>query len=201
MYFRVTLYAEFLPTKQRAKCVVLLDWLPESARYHIASDQTEKALTTLEKIALDNGKPMLLGRLVVDDDSSNPSRRGRIKDLLSPELCRTSLLLWFICRIFLTTMLFIARGIIAGVFQASYVYTPEVYPTQLRSVGVGTCSAMARLGAMVTPYVAQVLIQSSLVLATAVYGVFSLLAAVACLMLPIETKGKEMKESMRQQPM
>nr|CAD7410323.1 unnamed protein product [Timema cristinae] len=58
--------------------------------------QTEKALTTLEKIALDNGKPMLLGRLVVDDDSSNPSRRGRIKDLLSPELCRTSLLLWFI---------------------------------------------------------------------------------------------------------
>nr|CAD7423187.1 unnamed protein product [Timema monikensis] len=328
----VTLYAEFLPTKQRAKCVVLLDcfwalgacfevllalvvmptlgwkwllafstiplfifacitpWLPESARYHIASDQTEKALTTLEKIALDNGKPMLLGRLVVDDDSSNPSRRGRIKDLLSPELCRTSLLLtvcafcyygvvlmttelfesaessctrnqsmglkplesctaecktlttrdyidflWttlaefpgifatiltierfgrkrtmavqffifsvcvcflFICtgsRIFLTTMLFIARGIIAGVFQAAYVYTPEVYPTQLRSVGVGTCSAMARLGAMVTPYVAQVLIQSSLVLATAVYGVFSLLAAVACLMLPIETKGKEMK--------
>nr|CAD7413007.1 unnamed protein product [Timema poppensis] len=31
----------------------------------------------------------------------------------------------------------------------------KVYPTQLRSVGVGTCSAMARLGAMVTPYVAQ----------------------------------------------
>ena len=29
-------------------------------------------------------------------------------------------------RTFLTTMLFIARGIIAGVFQAAYVYTPEV---------------------------------------------------------------------------
>lgn len=25
IYFSVTLYAEFLPTKQRAKCVVLLD--------------------------------------------------------------------------------------------------------------------------------------------------------------------------------
>lgn len=54
-------------------------------------------------------------------------------------------------------MLFLARGIIAGVFQAAYVYTPEVYPTGLRAVGVGSCSAMARLGAMVTPYVAQVL--------------------------------------------
>jgi hypothetical protein len=32
----------------------------------------------------------------------------------------------------------------------------QVYPTPLRAVGVGTCSAMARLGAMVTPYVAQV---------------------------------------------
>jgi hypothetical protein len=27
---------------------------------------------------------------------------------------------------FLTIMLFLARGIIAGVFQAAYVYTPEV---------------------------------------------------------------------------
>lgn len=49
-----------------------------------------------------------------------------------------------------------ARGIIAGLFQAAYVYTPEVYPTSLRSVGVGGCSALARLGAMATPYVAQV---------------------------------------------
>lgn len=75
--------------------------------------------------------------------------------------------------------MFFARGIIAGVFQAIYVYTPEVkfvilcdeqvnfsfyclysllqvYPTPLRSIGLGTCSAMARLGAMVTPYIAQV---------------------------------------------
>lgn len=59
-------------------------------------------------------------------------------------------------RAYLTIMLFLARGIIAGVFQAAYVYTPEVYPTGLRAVGVGSCSAMARLGAMVTPYVAQV---------------------------------------------
>ncbi|XP_067015132.1 synaptic vesicle 2-related protein [Anabrus simplex] len=339
----VTLYAEFLPTKQRAKCVVLLDcfwalgacfevllallvmptlgwqwllalstgpllafalitpWLPESARFHVASGQPDKALATLEQVAKDNGKPMLLGRLVVDD-ATNMGQRGRVTDLLISELRRTSLLLWFIwtvcafcyygvvlmttelfessekhcsadasrlhvelkpietcsadckelttrdyidllwttlaefpgifatifviekfgrkrtmavqfvifafcvcflfiCtdnRIFLTTMLFIARGIVAGVFQAAYVYTPEVYPTQLRAVGVGTCSAMARLGAMVTPYVAQVLMQSSLLLATLVYGLAALLAAGACIMLPIETKGKEMKETVQQ---
>jgi hypothetical protein len=35
-------------------------------------------------------------------------------------------------------MLFFIRALSSGVFQAAYVYTPEVYPTVLRSVGVGT---------------------------------------------------------------
>ena len=98
-------------------------------------------------------------------------------------------------RVLLTIILFTARGIIAGVFQAAYVYTPEVYPTPLRSVGVGSCSAMARLGAMITPYVAQVLVKSSLPLAISVYGVAALLAAVASHFLPYETSGKEMRET------
>lgn len=95
-------------------------------------------------------------------------------------------------------MLFLARGIIAGVFQAAYVYTPEVYPTGLRAVGVGSCSAMARLGAMVTPYVAQVLLKSSITMATTVYAAAALLAAIGCLVLPIETSGKEMPDSLKQ---
>lgn len=73
-----------------------LQWLPESARFHVASGQTEKALETLEKIAKDNGKPMLLGRLVVDDSMTSSPHRGRFKDLLVPSLRKTSLLLWFI---------------------------------------------------------------------------------------------------------
>jgi hypothetical protein len=31
----------------------------------------------------------------------------------------------------------------------------QVYPTVLRSVGVGSCSGLARAGAMLTPYIAQ----------------------------------------------
>lgn len=42
----------------------------------------------------------------------------------------------------------------------------------------------------------QVLLKSSISLATEVYAVAALLAAVASLALPIETKGQEMKESM-----
>lgn len=99
---------------------------------------------------------------------------------------------YFRSRTALTIILFLARGVIAGLFQAAYVYTPEVYPTALRSVGVGGCSALARLGAMCTPYVAQVLLQTSLSSAVTVYGIFAVSACIACLLLPYETRGNDM---------
>ncbi|XP_015596532.1 synaptic vesicle 2-related protein [Cephus cinctus] len=333
----VTLYAEFLPTKQRAKCVVLLDcfwalgacfevalalavmptlgwrwllafstvplflfalitpWLPESAMFDMAAGRTDRAFTTLERVARENGKPMPLGRLVLD--RFYPTSRGRLRDLLSTEMRRTSALLWLVwmtsafcyygvvlmttelfdtsteqcagwsdarlpetdcqlnCRLgrsdymdllwttlaefpgifstifaiekigqkrtmacqlvmfaatvcvlgracvlsrtVLTIGIFLARGLIAGVFQAAYVYTPEVYPTHLRSVGIGACSAMARLGAMLTPYVAQVLLQWSIATAMGTYAAAALCAAVATLALPVEIKGQELNGATR----
>ena len=43
-------------------------WVPESARYNVAIGKNDVALETLERIARINDKPMLLGRLIVDDD-------------------------------------------------------------------------------------------------------------------------------------
>lgn len=76
------------------KCI-LFKLLPESARFHVASGQQDKAMKTLQEVAKQNGKPMLSGRLVVEETSS-ADRRGRIKDLLGADLRKTSLLLWFI---------------------------------------------------------------------------------------------------------
>lgn len=55
-------------------------------------------------------------------------------------------------------------------FQAVYVYTPEVYPTDLRAVALGSGSGSARIGAMITPYIAQVLLKRSLYAAVGVYA-------------------------------
>jgi len=98
-------------------------------------------------------------------------------------------------RVTMTVILFFARGIVSGVFQAAYVYTPEVYPTSMRAIGIGTCSSMARIGAMATPYIAQVLLDSSRPLAVTCYGVVAILAACLSILLPIETKGKELPET------
>ncbi|KAK3774018.1 hypothetical protein RRG08_030100 [Elysia crispata] len=98
-------------------------------------------------------------------------------------------------RALLTFFLFVARAFISGAFQGAYVYTPEVYPTSMRALGLGTCSAMARVGAIVTPFVAQVLLKESAYAAISLYGSMCLVASVASFLLPIETKGRDMKDS------
>ena len=48
----------------------------------------QAALETLGRVAAENGKPMLLGRLVVDEVYG--VTRGRLADLLSKDLRRTT---------------------------------------------------------------------------------------------------------------
>ena len=38
-------------------------------------------------------------------------------------------------------------------FAVVYLYTAELYPTQIRSTGVGMCSMMARIGGFAAPQV------------------------------------------------
>ncbi|XP_061624322.1 synaptic vesicle 2-related protein isoform X1 [Phyllopteryx taeniolatus] len=326
----VTLYAEFLPMKSRATCILLIEifwalgtvfevllailvmpslgwrwllglstiplfifailcfWLPESARYDVLTGNQEKALATLKRIAIENGVPMPLGKLI----AAKQEDRGKIRDLFSSQFRWTTVLLWFIwfanafsyyglvllttelfqeggtcgmskgnkmelrcsleckylnsddykdllwttlsefpgllvtlwaidrlgrrktmalcflvfslciiplygCvgRASMTVLIFIARAFIAGGFQAAYVYTPEVYPTANRALGLGTSSGMARVGALITPFVAQVLLESSVYLALSVYCCCCLLAAIASCALPIETTGRGLQES------
>ncbi|KAI0239633.1 Synaptic vesicle 2-related protein [Lamellibrachia satsuma] len=114
-------------------------------------------------------------------------------------------------RFVLTVFVFVARAFISGAFQAAYVYTPEcrpvsptvcvcsvvtqVYPTTTRALGLGSCSGMARVGAIVTPFVAQVMLRHSANMAVSIYGCVCILGAIASMLLPIETKGREMKDT------
>ncbi|KAK0417939.1 hypothetical protein QR680_013289 [Steinernema hermaphroditum] len=330
----VTLYAEFLPSAQRAKCVVLIEafwavgaafeallalfimetwgwrwllvfsalpllffsfscfWLPESARYYMASGRPEMALKTLQKVARENGKMLPEGKLI-DRAIHKSQSRGNFVSLFVPNLRTTTILLWFIwmCNAFcyygivlfttvlfqstdechgghplnetlnttasecrplvqadyfdllsttlaefpgliitatvieflgrkktmalefsvysvftfllvfcldrrlVTAFIFIARAFISGAFQCVYVYTPEVYPTTLRALGLGTSSAMARLGAIVTPFVAQVAAGQNVLIPIVTYGLSAVAGVIASMALPIETKGRQMMES------
>jgi len=105
------------------------------------------------------------------------------------------LLVFCLERRWVTAFIFVARAFISGAFQCVYVYTPEVYPTTLRAIGLGASSSMARLGAIITPFVAQVASGHSLMIPILVYGGTALCGLIAALSLPIETMGRQMRES------
>ncbi|XP_029371844.1 synaptic vesicle 2-related protein [Echeneis naucrates] len=95
----------------------------------------------------------------------------------------------------LTVFIFIARAFVSGGFQVVFVYTPEVFPTENRAFAMGTCSAMGRVGALITSFVAQVMLRKSVYLTLSVYCGCCLLATIASLWLPIETLGRGLQES------
>jgi len=97
----------------------------------------------------------------------------------------------------INTITFTARMFISSQFSLMYLYTMEVYPTVIRAIAVGCASSMARIGAMITPYLAQVLIKQTFYGAIGVYVITTALAAFCAFLLPIETRGRELKVSFR----
>ncbi|XP_063711199.1 synaptic vesicle 2-related protein-like isoform X2 [Symsagittifera roscoffensis] len=95
-----------------------------------------------------------------------------------------------------TAALFASRIFGLAAYQTTYVYTAEVYPTTIRSLAMGTGSAFTRIGSMLTPFIAQVLLRNvSVRVAMGVYCLSGVGAALAALLLPIETRGRQMKNT------
>lgn len=103
----------------------------------------------------------------------------------------TSLLNFCVSRTVLVFFFFTARCFITSTFQACFIYTPEYYPTSIRAIGLGTASAMARVGAIITPFVATVLLKTSPHAAVSLYAGVAFLSSFLTFFLP-ETKGKDL---------
>ncbi|XP_071674854.1 organic cation/carnitine transporter 7-like isoform X2 [Lolium perenne] len=92
-----------------------------------------------------------------------------------------------------TALLFGARACAMGSFTVLCLYAPEVYPTSVRSTGVGIANAIGRIGGIVCPLVAVGMLRSCHQMeAILVFEVVLCLAAIACMMFPVETKGRDM---------
>ncbi|XP_076108162.1 putative transporter SVOPL isoform X1 [Mytilus galloprovincialis] len=252
--------------------LVILKFLPESARYLVAAGDKDGAIKILQKAAKVNRASLPEGSLV----QSKVVQRGEFKDLFSSNYVGTTVMLWVLwfatafsyygmvlasteilqkkktgescscnllnnddystmilssfgeliplpvnmflidrvgrkkmgafnmggCAFFfmllqipmpqkaLTAVMFCVRGFSSGMFNFVYIYSAEVYPTNIRTLGIGAASSWARVGAMVTPFVAQVLLDQSLTAAVLVYGCVCSVAAICAICLPIETMGR-----------
>ncbi|RLN16931.1 organic cation/carnitine transporter 7-like [Panicum miliaceum] len=93
-----------------------------------------------------------------------------------------------------TALLFGARACGMGSSTVLCLYAPEVYPTSARSTGVGIATAIGKIGGIVCPIIAVGLLRSCHQMeAVVVFELVLGLAGVACILFPVETKGREMK--------
>ncbi|XP_065836696.1 synaptic vesicle 2-related protein-like [Oscarella lobularis] len=112
-------------------------------------------------------------------------------------LTGASFFLFFICPISrngLTGLVFLVRILLNGSVSTLWVYTPEVYPTAVRGIGLGSSSSSARIGAMLTPFIAEVLLRKSIRASLGIYAGLFLICAVCSLCLPIETKKRSLED-------
>lgn len=95
-----------------------------------------------------------------------------------------------------TIVFFVGRGASSGSFQAVYLYTNEVYPSRIRARAMGLGSSVARIGLILTPFVAQYLSNFNTAAALWIYFGASAAAVLSVLLIPIETTGRPLMESM-----
>jgi hypothetical protein len=91
----------------------------------------------------------------------------------------------------LTVLSLTARFCVSGVYNVIYTYSTEVYPTVVRSNGLGFNSVCGRIGGMVFPFILEILHESI----TYVFLGLNLLALMAVLTLP-ETYGKPLTDTL-----
>nr|XP_033806626.1 putative transporter SVOPL isoform X2 [Geotrypetes seraphini] len=91
-------------------------------------------------------------------------------------------------------ILFCLRALVSANFNTIYIYTAEVYPTVMRAVGMGTSGSLCRIGAMVAPFIAQVLMSASMLGALCLFASVCFLCAISAITLPIETKGRALQQ-------
>ncbi|KAG1691498.1 Organic cation transporter protein [Nymphon striatum] len=82
---------------------------------------------------------------------------------------------------------------ISMVFAIIYLHTTEYMPTVARSIGLGSSSLFARIGAIISPYVHIIKEVTSQSVVFAIYGVMCILCGLAVLRLP-ETRNQPLQE-------
>ncbi|KAJ0965541.1 hypothetical protein J5N97_026679 [Dioscorea zingiberensis] len=98
-----------------------------------------------------------------------------------------------------TTLLFGARMFISASFAVVYVYAPEIYPTSVRTTGVGIASSVGRIGGIICPLVAVALVQSChQTIALILFEIIIFFSGLAVTFFPWETNGRSLNDSVRE---
>jgi len=83
-----------------------------------------------------------------------------------------------------------------GAWGCVYAYTPELYPTEIRSTGMGWASGMTRIAGAIAPSLGGYLLSISLAAALSLYAAAFIIGGLAVLTLGRETRGQPLAETL-----
>jgi len=81
-----------------------------------------------------------------------------------------------------------------GAWGSLYAYTPELYPTEIRSTGMGWASGMTRIAGSLAPMLGGMLLPISLIVPLGLYTAAFAIGGLAVLILGTETKGRPLAD-------
>ena len=93
------------------------------------------------------------------------------------------------------TYMTIASFFVSSINIGVYLYTPELYPTRVRALGVGTATAWLRLASIIGPIVVGMMIGSGLATVFVTFAAVAGIAAVITGLFAVETKGRVLEEA------
>ncbi|KAK3758872.1 hypothetical protein RRG08_025568 [Elysia crispata] len=121
---------------------------------------------------------------------THPAERTETQNLLSSAHCSD----WCVMALSLLGKTAIMTG-----FDLLYTYSAELFPITHRGTGLASCSMVARVGSLVSPYIADMRFFVSgkmvSVLPQLVLGTCAIAGALLILLLP-ETRGRELPETL-----
>ena len=82
-----------------------------------------------------------------------------------------------------------------GAWAGLYTYTPELYPTRVRGTGAGSAASFGRIGGILQGPLTGIVLSSMGLYGTFIkFSVLHWIAAVAVIVLGLETKGRRLEE-------
>jgi MFS transporter, putative metabolite:H+ symporter len=82
-----------------------------------------------------------------------------------------------------------------GAWGSLYAWTPELYPTEIRTTGMGWASGMARVAGIITPTLGGILFGYALVSALSTWAAAFVIGGVVVFLLGYETKSRALSDT------
>lgn len=82
-----------------------------------------------------------------------------------------------------------------GAWGSLYAWTPELYPTEIRTTGMGWASGMARVAGIITPTLGGILFGYALVSALSTWAAAFVIGGIVVFLLGVETKSQGLSDT------